>query len=209
MYGTDTSRIAPVYELFFAPLEVEFEPNVFERIQSAYIMSKFGHHDQKRDDGSRYFDHPKGACWIYINELNGRDPQIIIDLLLHDMQEDSRLLSPYRIALNFGKEVALDVRAVTKIPKKKESVEAYLTRIITRGERAIVAKLCDRLHNLRTLNASSKEKQVRQIKETREHYLPTLILALDRAGGRWTELANILGEKIEEALNVIEKLQEA
>lgn len=56
----------PGYELFFAPLQVMFDPNTYERIRFAYIASKFGHDKQTRDDGSRYFDHPKAAAWIYI-----------------------------------------------------------------------------------------------------------------------------------------------
>lgn len=203
MYGSDTSKIPPVYDLFFAPLEVEFDPNTIERIKFAYFQSKFGHLGQKRDDGSRYFDHPKGAAWIYINEFNGRDPRLIIDLLLHDIPEEAYLLSSYRICLNFGEEIALDVRAQTKLPKGKETVQDYLRRIIARGVRATAAKLFDRLHNLRTLDASSKEKQTRQIIETNEFHLPLLVPALRGYGGQWAEYADGLEKKIKEALENI------
>jgi GTP pyrophosphokinase len=203
MCWSDTTKIAPVYDLFFAPLEVAFDPNTIERINFAYFQSKFGHYDQKRDDGSRYFDHPKGAAWIYINEFDGRDPRLIIDLLLHDISEDAYLLSSYRICVNFGEEIALDVRAVTKLPKGKEMTQAYLHRIITRGTWAITAKLFDRLHNLRTLDASSEEKRTRQIIETKEFHLPLLIPALRGYGGQWAEYANGLEKKINEALESI------
>ena len=159
MYGSETRQRPPGYELFFAPLEVVFDPNTYERIQFAYFASKYGHHGQLRDDGTRFFDHPKGAAWIYIDELKGRDSRLIIVILLHDISEDAYLLSPYRISLNFGLDIALDVRAVTKLPKGKESVEVYLARIIARGPWSITAKLCDRLHNLSTLHASSPEKE--------------------------------------------------
>ena len=104
----------PGYELFFAPLAVAYDPTTYENVQFAYFASKYGHAGQVRDDGSRYFDHPKAAAWIYIDELGGRNARTIMDILLHDLSEDTYLLSPYRIALNFGEDVALDVRALTK-----------------------------------------------------------------------------------------------
>jgi GTP pyrophosphokinase len=204
MLGNDTGKFGPNFELFFAPLEIELDPNTLESIRFAYIVSKYGHHDQTRDDESRYFDHPKGAAWIYINEFEGRDPRIIIDLLLHDISEDAYLLSPYRISWNFGRDIALDVRAVTKMPKGKESVDQYLRRIIAQGPWAITTKLLDRLHNVKTLEASSEEKQKRQRRETRENYIPTLIPALRSHGGKWAEYADSLDRKIKEALREIE-----
>ena len=90
------------------------------------------------------------------------------------------------------------------MPKNKESVEVYLTRIITRGSRVIVGKLCDRLHNIRTLFSSSPEKQRRQVKETREYYLPMLVPALRKYGDEWAELADILEAKLEAALAEVE-----
>lgn len=61
----------PCYELFFAALAVVLSPGEYERIQFAYFISKYGHAKQLRDDGARYFDHPKAATWIYIDELGG------------------------------------------------------------------------------------------------------------------------------------------
>lgn len=190
----------PGYELFFAPLQVTLGPSDYERVQFAYFASKYGHAGQIREDKSRYFDHPKAAAWIYIFELGGRDPDIIIDILLHDLQEDAYLLSPYRISLNFGAEIALDVRALTKLPKGKETTEEYLGRIIGRGLRAIVAKLCDRLHNLRTLHDRSEESRIHQIEETRQYHIPLLLPALREHGEMLTMYANALERKITEAI---------
>ena len=72
MFGFDTSRIGPSYVLFFAPLEVEFDQKTLESIQFAYTVSKYGHHPQKRDDGSRYFDHSKELRgFILMNLMEG------------------------------------------------------------------------------------------------------------------------------------------
>lgn len=190
----------PGRELFFAPLEVALRPEELEMIQTAYRVSKYAHAKQRRDDGGRYFDHPKGSAWIYIDELGGRDAHVITTILLHDVSEDSFLLSPYRIALNFGTEVALDVRAVTKLARGHENTPEYLDRVISRGPRAIICKLCDRLHNQRDLAGCSQEKCGRQIRETREHHLPRLIPALSAHGGPWVDHAQLLEDKILRAL---------
>ena len=190
----------PGYELFFAPLAVALNPKEYECVQFAYFASKYGHAGQVRDGGSRYFDHPKAAAWIYISELGGREARLIIDLLLHDISEDAYLLSPYRISLNFGEEVALDVRAMTKLVKKKEATEEYLQRVIAQGPYTITAKLCDRLHNLRTLKECAKEKRAKQIAETLNYHLRLLPSALSRHGDPWAQYARTLKHKIREAL---------
>ena len=200
MGPVELQRRPPGYELFFSPLQVTLDPNDYERVQFAYFASKFGHAGQVRDDGSRVFDHPKAAAWIYIFELGGREARLIINLLLHDISEDSYLLSPYRISLNFGEEVALDVRALTKLSKGKETTEEYLGRVITRGPWAIVAKLFDRLDNLRKLKACTPEKREEQLAETQKHHLPLLIPALLKHGDPWAEYAVALELKIHEAI---------
>jgi (p)ppGpp synthase/HD superfamily hydrolase len=191
---------APGYDLFFAPLEVELELGDVEKIKFAYVASKYGHGGQQRDGGGRYFDHPKAAAWIYIHELGGRDPRVIVDTLMHDMSEDTRLLSPYRIAVNFGREVALDIRALTKLPKGKETTEQYLRRIIDRGPWAILAKLLDRLHNLRTRYDCLPDKIVAVVQETKDFHLPMLIPALASFNDEWPEYAATMQRLIEESI---------
>ena len=195
----------PGFELFFAPLQIALCPNDLERVEFAYIASKFGHHKQTRDNGRRYFDHPKNAAWIGINELDIRDPRILIAVLLHDHSEDSYLLSLYRIALNFGKETALDVRALTKLPKGKETTELYLMRIIYQGPYCIVTKLLDRLDNLRDVDGCDDDKKRKQVKETKDYHLPMLIPALKKHSGIWILYADLLEEKIFNAIAEIEK----
>lgn len=190
----------PGYELFFTPMEIAFKPGIYEAIQFAYQTSKHGHAGQVREGGMRYFDHPKAAAWIYFNELKGRDPRLITLLLLHDIPEDSFIMSWYRINLNFGEDMALDVRAVTKLLKTKESPEEYLARIIDRGPHAILGKLCDRLHNLRTLGACASEKRQLQIAQTQACHLPMLIPALRKCGDQWIRFAVALEPKIDEAI---------
>ena len=200
MQTRNAAQRPPGFELFFSPLQIYLDPKELESVQFAYIVSKYGHRGQTRDDGSRYFDHPKAAAWIYISELNGNDPRLIIDLLLHDISEDAYLLTPYRIRLNLGVDIALDLQALTKLPKGKESTADYLMRICLQGPWAITAKLCDRLHNLRNLATCTIEKQRAQFAETHEYHLAILIPALRQYGGQWISYADALEAKMSEAL---------
>jgi len=195
----------PGYELFFSPLEVHLDPTEIEMIRFAYIASKFGHHDQRRDDGSRYFDHPKTVAWIYIDELGGRDTRTIAVILLHDILEDTYLLSPYRTSLNFGEDIALDVRALTKLPKGKETTEEYLGRVCSRGGHTILAKLLDRLHNLRDISYCDKEKQEKQVIETETYHLPILIAALQKCESPWKDFADTVKAKLQDAIREIRR----
>lgn len=199
-----TSGRPPCYELFFAPLESSLTPTDREMIHFAYQVSKYGHKGQVRDDGTRYFDHPKAAAWIYIDELGGRDVRTIVDLLLHDIPEDTHLMSPYRIHLNFGSDAALDLRALTKLPKGKETTPEYLGRVIGRGERAVLSKLCDRLSNVRSLKTNTAEKRRRQITETREFHIPLLLPALASFADPWCGYEIPLRTKLEDALTIAE-----
>lgn len=164
-------------------------------------MSKHGHADQVRDNGRRYFDHPKSATWIYINEYGGRSRRIIIGLLLHDILEDSFLLTPFNIKRLFGEKITCDMRAVTKLPKGKESTEAYLTRVIAAGPHAIADKLFDRLDNVRDLSGVTTEKRAVQIAETKKYHLRLLVPALASHGGEWIAMAAWLKAEIHTAIS--------
>lgn len=191
----------PGYELFFAPLQVALNPTDYERVKFAYLCSKHGHEGKFRDNGVRFFDHPKAAAWIYIDELGGRDPRVIIDTLLHDISEEAYLLSPYRIAHNFGEEVALDVGSMTKLPKGKETTPQFLGRIIKQGAYAILAKLIDRLHNTRDLAGCTPEKRVAQLAETETYHLPMLIPALAAFSEPWSGYAKQVEHLIIQAMD--------
>ena len=176
------------------------DPGEYERVRFAYIASKYGHRGQVRDGGERYFDHPKGAAWIYMSEYGGKNPRLIIDLLLHDISEDAYLLSPYRIRVNFGSDIALDVQALTKLPKGKETTPEYLDRVIAQGPWATASKLFDRNHNIRTLGTCTPEKQSEQVAETRRYHLPLLVPVLRTYGELWATLANGIERDITETI---------
>lgn len=154
---------------FLGPLEEKFSPDQVEEIEAAYAFSKYGHKGQFRDNGQiRYFEHPKSVAYILIDELQLFDPELIITALLHDVAfEDSFILSKKRIKINFGPKVLSNLEILSKNVSSD-----YYTGLKKADWNVILVKLCDRLHNLRTLNSCSPEKQLRQIKETKKHYLP-------------------------------------
>jgi len=188
----------PPADVFFRPLRHVLSPQELESISFAHTCTDYGHFGQFRDDGSPQSDHPKAAAWIYIDELGGRDTRTIIVILLHDHREDTDLLSPFRIELNFGKDIADDVDAQTK--REGETRVEFLNRIIARGLVSIISKLSDRLHNMRTLDVCSPKKQQEQVEETLTCDLPMLIPALRSFGDLYDRYATVYQCLIEEAL---------
>jgi GTP diphosphokinase / guanosine-3',5'-bis(diphosphate) 3'-diphosphatase len=146
-----------------------FIPSQARLIMLAYRLSKYGHRGQERDDGGRYFDHPRAASLILLHQ-GVSDHEIIIATLLHDLMEDSFILTWEDLELVFGSRVCEIVKLVTKesfLPKTE-----YFPRLLQGPAEAWVVKLADRLHNLTTLGTCTPEKQVKQIKETRDKYIP-------------------------------------
>lgn len=152
-----------------------FEPFFSARqmrlLRAAYAFSKEGHRMQKREDGRRYFDHVRACSWIAIEELHIHDSELHNTLLLHDIVEDTYLLTVESIEEFFGENTAIMVNLMTH--REGISTAEYVRNLRESARaRVIGAKLIDRLHNLRTLGACSTEKQRCQAAETVEFYLP-------------------------------------
>ncbi len=149
---------------FMDRLKPYFTVSEMNDIEAAYFFCKYAHRGQKRDDGRRYFDHPRAVAWILIDELGIDDADVIIIALLHDLQEDSFIMTEERIEINFGRIVALGVRNMSKNTTAKDN---YWPRFLTFAQwRELVCKLADRLHNLRTLSVCKPDKQQRKLLET-------------------------------------------
>ncbi len=169
------------HDSFMRRFRLKITPTDLERLDYAYELAKYGHRNQIRDSGERYFEHLRATAIILVDELGITDIDIIIATLLHDMLEDSFLLTPERIKLTFGERVSSLVSIVTK-PKKGDSRfltnadrhKWYFERVAGACMEAKLLKLVDRLHNMRSLSSCSKEKQQRKIVETRSVYLPLI-----------------------------------
>ena len=146
-------------------------------IQDAYDYAEKKHFGQKRISGDDYILHPLNVAMI-LTEISA-DAPCMAAALLHDTIEDSDA-SREEIAGIFGEEVALLVDGVTKINKinfssDSEAQANYQRKILvglSEDVRVIIIKLADRLHNMRTINVLSEEKQKRKAKETLEILTP-------------------------------------
>ena len=146
-------------------------------IKDAYEYAEKKHFGQKRISGDDYILHPLNVALI-LTEISA-DAPCMAAALLHDTIEDSDA-SKEEIENLFGPEVALLVDGVTKINKinftsDSEASAAYQRKILvglSEDVRVIIIKLADRLHNMRTINVLSEEKQKRKAKETLEILTP-------------------------------------
>lgn len=179
-----------------AQMQPYFSDYEMEQIEAAYFFSKYAHRGQNRADGRRYFEHPRAVAWILFSELHIYDWQIICTALLHDIIEDSFIMRVKRLELNFGYEVAMDVKYMSK--EKNLSDHDYWQRFATVNSwRAVVCKLADRLHNLRTLEDVTPEKRKRKIQETKDKVLPLFDVAKSLTPRRYQRSIETLCKEIE------------
>ncbi len=146
-------------------------------IDRAYRFSAEAHKEQRRQSGIPYVTHPLEVALI-LTELR-MDVHTIAGALLHDTIEDTGVTED-QIALEFGSEVALLVNGVTKLKKlefgsrEEHQAESFRKMVLAMAKdiRVILIKLADRLHNLRTLEYLSEDKQRRIGQETLDIYAP-------------------------------------
>ena len=146
-------------------------------IKDAYLLAASKHEGQKRKSGEPYIIHPLNVAMILADLHVG--PNTIIAAILHDIVEDTDCTLD-SIKEKFGADVANIVDGVTKVTQmkftslEKQQAENHQKMIIAMAKdiRVIVVKLADRLHNLRTLEYQSPEKQARISQETLEIYAP-------------------------------------
>lgn len=171
-----------------------FSPYDQLRIRIAYDLAKYSHRGTFREGGERYFEHVRKTALILLDEVKLYDnPDLIIAALLHDAVEDATIFGSQknittkewieeaglRLSHIFGPYVSEMVTSVTK-PKKdgvkiksKDDVhKAYLDQLRNASPEALLVKMADRLHNLRTLHFRPKEDQLKVARETLDEYIP-------------------------------------
>ncbi len=182
-------------EEFMSAMHPYFSEGEMGQIEAAYFFSKYAHRGQTRESGIRYFEHPRAVAWILFDELHIVDWQIIAVALLHDIIEDSFIMKVQRLEINFGKTVAMDVKYLSK-SKELSDIKYWQRFYIVNSWRAVVCKLADRLHNLRTLSVCSEEKQLRKISETEQFVFPLFELARQSAPRRYKDAVLLLCDLI-------------
>ena len=152
-------------------------PKDLALIEKAYRFAEKKHEGQFRKSGDPYISHCLGVADILAGLQAG--PQTICVGLLHDTIEDTGT-SREEIEREFGTEIADLVEALTKVTRLSDYKNVEFTAenhrkifvAMAKDVRAIIVKLADRLHNMRTLQFQPEEKQKRISKETLEVYAP-------------------------------------
>lgn len=146
-------------------------------LKAAYEYAETMHSGQKRASGEPYFSHPCAVAEILIDL--GLDAPTVAAAFLHDVVEDTQATED-DIQRKFGREIMTLVDGVTKLDKiqfrthEEEDAENFRKIFVAMANdvRVIIIKLADRLHNMRSLNFLSMERQQRIAKETLEIYTP-------------------------------------
>ncbi|MDO4682659.1 MAG: bifunctional (p)ppGpp synthetase/guanosine-3',5'-bis(diphosphate) 3'-pyrophosphohydrolase [Lautropia sp.] len=152
------------------------EPDL-ERLRTAYRLAERAHAGQFRSSGEPYVTHPVAVALICASWQ--MDADALIAALLHDTLEDTSVTRA-ELSRSFGQTVADMVDGLSKLDKmefgSRETAQAESFRkmllAMARDVRVILVKLADRLHNMRTLEAVSRHRQVRIANETAEIYAP-------------------------------------
>lgn len=172
-------------------LSVYMDEEALANVESAFQFGAEAHEGQTRQSGEAYISHPVAVAEI----LGGMrmDSRTIMAAILHDVVEDTPVTLD-ELEARFGSDVAHLVDGVSKVSQleveSKEHAEAASFRkmfmAMAQDIRVIIIKLCDRLHNMRTLDALGEAKRQRIARQTLDIYAPIA----NRMGMR--ELSNTL-----------------
>ena len=148
-----------------------------ERVQDAFVFACEHHAAQRRKSGEEFIVHPVGVARICASMR--LDTETLCAALLHDTVEDTSA-SIEEVRERFGEEIAGVVDGVTKLKgitfQSRDEAQAnnYRKMMVAMATdvRVILIKLADRLHNMRTIEAMPKNKQIEKARETLEIYAP-------------------------------------
>jgi guanosine-3',5'-bis(diphosphate) 3'-pyrophosphohydrolase len=148
-----------------------------ERVEDAFVFACEHHADQRRKSGEDFIVHPVGVARICAGMR--LDTETLCAALLHDTVEDTSA-SIEEVSERFGEEIAQVVDGVTKLTgitfqsRDEAQAENYRKMMVAMATdvRVILIKLADRLHNMRTIDAMPKQKQMEKARETLDIYAP-------------------------------------
>ena len=167
-----------LYDELIRAIKVYHPSEDFSMIRKAYEVADRQHADQKRRSGEPYIIHPL-CVGIILADLE-MDKETIAAALLHDVVEDTGMQLS-EVEKEFGSDVALLVDGVTKLTRldyDRDKIEMQAENLrkmfvaMAKDIRVVIIKLADRLHNLRTLQYQSREKQIEKARETLDIYSP-------------------------------------
>ena len=200
----------------------------WETIHAAFVFAQKAHEGQLRKDGSPYITHPLAVAQIVAEELH-LDSESIEAALLHDCIEDTpatheelaKLFSPTIADLVEGVSKMTRMQYTSKAEEQMENLRKMLMAM-SKDIRVILIKISDRLHNMRTMEYQSEQKQKQKSMETMEIYAPIAhrlgmqrikweledlsLKYIDPAG--FEEITKALNEKQTEYTAFMEQVQE-
>lgn len=176
MNETFATQINQSVESLFTSMQERMSAEDMQRVRDAYALAAEAHSQQRRKTGEPYIIHPIAVARIVAEELElGANP--VIAAFLHDVVEDTSYTID-DIRERFGDDVAFLVGVVTK-QKRAESEQSkqvanyrQILASVQYDVRAILIKLADRLHNMRTLDSMRPDKQMKIAGETDYFYAP-------------------------------------
>ena len=173
------ARLNQTTEALFERLSARFDEEEITLLRKAYALARTAHEGQFRKGGEPYIMHPVAVATIIAEDFM-MDSNSVAAGFLHDVVEDTDTTID-DIRREFGDDVAFLVQVVTK-PKshapgqadlaKQENNFRQLLDSMRRDIRAVLIKLADRLHNMRSLGSMQPVKQMKIAGETDFFYAP-------------------------------------
>ncbi len=173
----ERKEILKRYKALLRSIKHELTAPQKKQIRAAFDLALDAHKDMRRKTGEPYIYHPIAVAKIAAQEI-GLGTTSIVCALIHDVVEDSDYTTE-DIERKFGKKIATIVNGLTKIKEvfdHTDSMQAenFRKMLLTLSDdvRVILVKLCDRLHNMRTLESMSRKNQLKIASETLYLYAP-------------------------------------
>jgi len=172
--------LKPIPADLYEVAKLYFSSKELDLLQKAYNVAFEAHKDQFRQEGSPYITHPIAVA-ITLLDLH-LDVETVCAGLMHDVLEDSVIKKSYLEKL-FGQDTIVIIDGVSNLNKLDfDSLEdrnannlQKMALAMSKDIRVIIVKLCDRLHNMKTIEFLPREKQIRKSIETLELYGPIAI----------------------------------
>jgi GTP pyrophosphokinase len=172
----DTRLIQGAYRDLLRSIKAKLSPEDKVNIRQAYELAVQAHSEQRRKSGEPYILHPIAVAKICAEEI-GLGATAIICALLHDVVEDTDITLE-DIRKQFGARIAKIVDGLTKLDSaynaespQAENFRKVLSTLVD-DVRVVLIKMADRLHNMRTLGAMPRHKQLKIAAETSYVYAP-------------------------------------
>lgn len=173
---TKDQKIEYDYQELEALVKKNYEQPDLALLQRAYEYAEIGHAGKVRQTGHAYITHPVATAYK-LAEMK-LPMSVLVAGLLHDVVEDTGITID-QVQVDFGEEIAKLVSAVTKLKKVKYTGDDLYAENLRRmflamseDVRVVFIKFADRLHNLKSLYARPREKQLRVAREVLEIYAP-------------------------------------